>query len=59
MVTEDGLVKVLDFGLAKFNPNMATGDSELTDAERTRPFAFRGTELDRAAAQPSLQPSAR
>jgi Flp pilus assembly protein TadD/predicted Ser/Thr protein kinase len=40
MVTEDGLVKVLDFGLAKFNPNMATGDSELTDAERTNQFTL-------------------
>ncbi len=40
MVTEDGLVKVLDFGLAKFNPNMATGDSELSDAERTNQFTL-------------------
>ena len=49
MVTEDGLVKVLDFGLAKFDPTMATGDSEITDAERTNQFtltqpgAFTGT----------------
>jgi serine/threonine protein kinase len=40
MVTEDGLVKVLDFGLAKFDPAMANGDSEITDAERTNQFTL-------------------
>jgi len=40
MVTEDGLVKVLDFGLAKFDPAMATADSEITDAERTNQFTL-------------------
>jgi eukaryotic-like serine/threonine-protein kinase len=40
MVTEDGLVKVLDFGLAKFDPTMAAGDSEITDAERTNQFTL-------------------
>ncbi len=40
MVTEDGLVKVLDFGLAKFDPTMATADSEITDAERTNQFTL-------------------
>jgi eukaryotic-like serine/threonine-protein kinase len=40
MVTEDGLVKVLDFGLAKFDPTMAAADSEITDAERTNQFTL-------------------
>jgi eukaryotic-like serine/threonine-protein kinase len=39
MVTEDGLVKVLDFGLAKFDPN-AAADNEITDAERTNQFTL-------------------
>jgi serine/threonine protein kinase len=49
MVTEDGLIKVLDFGLAKFNPNMATADSEITNTELpnqftlTQPGAVTGT----------------
>jgi serine/threonine protein kinase/Flp pilus assembly protein TadD len=49
MVTEDGLVKVLDFGLAKFDPAMATGDGETRDAEAThqltltQPGAVTGT----------------
>ncbi len=40
MITEDGLVKVLDFGLAKFDPTMAGGDTEITDAERTNQFTL-------------------
>ncbi len=40
MVTEDGLVKVLDFGLAKFDPTTAAADSEITDAERTNQFTL-------------------
>ena len=40
MVTEDGLVKVLDFGLAKFDPAMATIDSDTNDAERTNQFTL-------------------
>jgi serine/threonine protein kinase len=40
MVTEDGLIKVLDFGLAKFDPTMAPADSEITDAERTNQFTL-------------------
>jgi serine/threonine protein kinase/tetratricopeptide (TPR) repeat protein len=40
MVTEDGLVKVLDFGLAKFDPAMATGDGETSDAEATNQFTL-------------------
>jgi eukaryotic-like serine/threonine-protein kinase len=40
MVTEDGLVKVLDFGLAKFDPTMATADGETTDAEATHQFTL-------------------
>jgi tetratricopeptide (TPR) repeat protein/predicted Ser/Thr protein kinase len=49
MVTEDGLVKVLDFGLAKFNPSVATADSEITNTEMqnqftlTQPGAVTGT----------------
>ena len=31
MITEDGLVKVLDFGLAKFDPSAATRDGESAD----------------------------
>jgi serine/threonine protein kinase/Flp pilus assembly protein TadD len=31
MITEDGLVKVLDFGLAKFDPSAATQDGESAD----------------------------
>ena len=31
MITEDGLVKVLDFGLAKFDVSAATKDSEIAD----------------------------
>ena len=40
MVTEDGLIKVLDFGLAKFDPSMATADGEITDAEVTNQFTL-------------------
>jgi len=40
MVTEDGLVKVLDFGLAKFDPRMATADDGITDAEATNLFTL-------------------
>ena len=40
MVTEDGLVKVLDFGLAKFDPGMATADDGITDAEVTNLFTL-------------------
>jgi eukaryotic-like serine/threonine-protein kinase len=40
MVTEDGLIKVLDFGLAKFDPAMATIDSDTNDAERTNQFTL-------------------
>jgi serine/threonine protein kinase/Flp pilus assembly protein TadD len=40
MVTEDGLVKVLDFGLAKFDPTLATADAEITDAEATNQFTL-------------------
>lgn len=40
MITEDGLVKVLDFGLAKFDPTMATADGEITDAEVTNQFTL-------------------
>jgi len=40
MVTEDGLVKVLDFGLAKFDPSMATSDGESRDAEVTNQFTL-------------------
>ena len=47
MVTEDGLVKVLDFGLAKFNPSAAS-DGEITNTEPnqftlTQPGAVTGT----------------
>ena len=40
MVTEDGLVKVLDFGLAKFDPTMATAADGITDAEATNLFTL-------------------
>ena len=40
MVTEDGLVKVLDFGLAKFDPRMATVDDGITDVEATNLFTL-------------------
>jgi serine/threonine-protein kinase len=33
MITEDGLVKVLDFGLAKFDPSAATQDGEGLDSD--------------------------
>jgi tetratricopeptide (TPR) repeat protein/predicted Ser/Thr protein kinase len=35
MITEDGLVKILDFGLAKFNPNMTETDDG-GNLERTK-----------------------
>jgi tetratricopeptide (TPR) repeat protein/predicted Ser/Thr protein kinase len=40
MVTEDGLIKVLDFGLAKFNPSVPTSDGEISDAEMTNQFTL-------------------
>lgn len=40
MVTEDGLIKVLDFGLAKFDPAMATINSDTNDADRTNQFTL-------------------
>jgi tetratricopeptide (TPR) repeat protein/predicted Ser/Thr protein kinase len=40
MVTEDGLVKVLDFGLAKFDPAMQTADAGNTDAVVTNQFTL-------------------
>jgi serine/threonine protein kinase len=40
MVTEDGLVKVLDFGLAKFDPTTEAEDGQITDAERTNQFTL-------------------
>jgi tetratricopeptide (TPR) repeat protein/predicted Ser/Thr protein kinase len=48
MVTEDGLVKVLDFGLAKFDPSAAASDGEITNTEAnqftlTQPGAVTGT----------------
>jgi tetratricopeptide (TPR) repeat protein len=33
MITEDGLVKVLDFGLAKFDPSAATRNGESVDSD--------------------------
>lgn len=47
MVTEDELVKVLDFGLAKFDPAMETADGETSEATNqftlTQPGAVTGT----------------
>ncbi len=39
MITEDGLVKVLDFGLAKFDPSAATKDGE-TDSDTAAQFTL-------------------
>lgn len=48
MITEDGLVKILDFGLAKFNPNMTETDDggnldRTKEVTLTRPGMVTGT----------------
>jgi len=40
MVTEDGLVKVLDFGLAKFSPHAPAEDNGITNTELANPFTL-------------------
>ena len=48
MITEDGLVKVLDFGLAKFDPTTDTegGLRETNELTLTQPGAVTGTVAD-------------
>jgi Flp pilus assembly protein TadD/predicted Ser/Thr protein kinase len=40
MITEDGLVKVLDFGLAKFDPTMETAEGEAANLRAASEFTL-------------------
>jgi eukaryotic-like serine/threonine-protein kinase len=40
MITEDGLVKVLDFGLAKFNPWVSGGETDEVESPTTPEFTL-------------------